>query len=145
MFYCKNMLENIKVYASDECWKHILADLGATIVDTPNMADVVFDDIDIVTPVSAQELCGLIFSNKNNPEIIRNIFNRDVVLPELQHKIIVSLYKNPNISLRDLKNALGILPNISSHAVETAIYQLRKKYGHDFILNSNGKYKIGHL
>ena len=145
MFYCEVMLENIKVYVSDECWKHILADLGATIVDAPNMADVVFDDIDVVTPISAQELCGLIFSSKNNPDIIRNIFNRDVVLPELQHKIVVSLYKNPDMSLRDLKNALGILPDVSSHAVETAIYQLRKKYGHDFILNSKGKYKIGRI
>ena len=145
MFYCESMLENIKVYASDECWKHILADLGATIVDRPNMADVVFDDINIVTPVSVQELCGLVFSNKNNTDVIRNVFNRDIVLPELQHKIVVLLYKNPDMTLCDLKNALGILPDVSSHAVETAIYQLRKKYGHDFILNSNGKYKIGRI
>lgn len=145
MVYCGTMLENVKIYASDEYWKHILADLGATIVDNANMADVVFDDINVVVPISATDLCGLVFSNMNNSEIIRQVFGTDVILPTLQHKIVVLLYKNPNISMGDLKKAVGVLPGVSSHAVETAVYQLRKKYGHDFIVNTDGKYKIGCL
>ncbi len=145
MVYCETMLENVKIYASDEYWKHILADLGATIVDNANIADVVFDDIKVAAPIAATDLCGLIFSNINNDEIIRQIFGADVILPTLQHKIVVLLYKNPDISMCDLKKAIGVLPGVSSHTVETAVYQLRKKYGHDFIVNTDGKYKIGRL
>ena len=47
--------------------------------------------------------------------------------------------------MRELKENIGFLPDITTHTVENAVYQLRKKYGHDFILNENGKYKIGHL
>ena len=73
------------------------------------------------------------------------MFGRDVVLPELQRKIVVALYKNPNIQMRELKLAVGLSPDITTHSVENAIYQLRKTFGHDFILNENGGYKIGRV
>ena len=37
------------------------------------------------------------------------------------------------------------MPNMTTHAVDTAIYQLRKNYGKDFIQNKNGVYIIGKL
>ena len=43
----------------------------------------------------------------------------------------------------ELKRLIGLSPDITTHTVENAIYQLRKKYGRDIILNINGKYKIG--
>ena len=47
--------------------------------------------------------------------------------------------------MRELKLAVGLSPDITTHSVENAIYQLRKTFGHDFILNENGGYKIGRI
>jgi len=139
------MIENIKVYTSDKYWRQIFTDLGMGVVATPNLADVVFDDINIKTPISIMDLQALILNHFDNSDIIHKIFGSDVVLSNLQRKLIVFLYKNPNITMRELKTALGMSPDITTHSVETAIYQLRKKYGHGFIINENGKYKIGRL
>ena len=139
------MLDNIKIYTADKCWHHILADLGANLVSAPKLADVLFDDIEINAPISVDDLQNLILAEFNNNDIIVNVFGRDEVLPELQRKIIIALYKNPDIQMRELKLAVGLLPDVATHSVENAIYQLRKKYGHDFILNENGGYKIGRI
>ena len=139
------MLSDIKIYTSDTYWNQILSDLGAVMVDSAKLADVVFDDLKIDTPVSIVDLQNIILSKVDNCDIIRNVFGSDVKLSNLQRRLIVLLYKNPNINIHDLKNALGISPDITTHAVETAIYQLRKKYGHNIIENINGKYKIGRI
>ena len=47
--------------------------------------------------------------------------------------------------MRELKDLIGVLPNVTTHAVENAVYQLRKMYGYDIIQNIDGKYKIGHI
>ena len=139
------MLSDIKIYTSDTYWNQIFSDLGAVMVDSAKLADVVFDDLKIDTPVSIVDLQNIILSKVDNCDIIRNVFGSDVKLSNLQRRLIVLLYKNPNINIHDLKNALGISPDITTHAVETAIYQLRKKYGHNIIENLNGKYKIGRI
>ncbi len=139
------MASNIKIYATDEYWRHIFTDLGAVVVDSKNIADVVFDNMDVNLPISVSHLKSVIFASLDNRDIIKNVFGQYVVLPALQHKIIVLLYKNPDISINELKELLGVLPNVTTHTVENAIYQLRKKYGHDFIINTKGKYNIGHL
>lgn len=143
MGYCVNMLDSIKIYTSDVYWNHIFRNLGADVVDSPNFADVIFDDIDVAAPVSSAELKNIILSGID--KIIQKIFGQDVVLSQLQRKIVILLYKNPNINMADLKSALGVLPGVTTHAVENAIYQLRKNYGHDFIINNDGKYKIGQI
>lgn len=139
------MASNIKIYATDEYWRHIFTDLGAVVVDSKNIADVVFDNMDVNLPIFVSHLKSVIFASLDNRDIIKNVFGQYVVLPALQHKIIVLLYKNPDISINELKKLLGVLPNVTTHTVENAIYQLRKKYGHDFIINTKGKYNIGHL
>lgn len=139
------MLENIKVFTSDKYWNHILSDLGMYVVDNPLIADVIFDDINVNMPISVDVLQDIILSKFNNNDIILTVFGHDVVLPELQRKIIVALYKNPDININDLKRMVGFMPDITTHSVENAIYQLRKTYGHDFIINENGGYKIGRL
>lgn len=139
------MLENIKIYTSDKYWNLILTDLGACVVDNPDIADVIFDDIAIQNPISVDELQALILSQFNNNDIIRDVFGCDIVLPQLQRKIVVALYKQPNIQINELKKAVGLTPDITTHSVENAIYQLRKTFGHDFILNENGGYKIGRV
>ena len=139
------MLENIKIFASDTNWQHVFVDLGAILVDSPNAADVVFDDIKIKAPISIDGLKSAIFSAMENQDIISKVFGRNVVLSKLQHKIIVMLYKNPNLTMSDMKEKLGFMPDVATHAVENAIYQIRKTYGHSLIQNVNGKYKIGCL
>ena len=145
MVYCKNMLESVKIYTSDKFWPQILTDLGAVLVDNPNLADVNFDNVDLDSPVSVVELKNIILNCCEHTDIIVKVFGEYVVLPRLQHKIVVLLYKNPNINMADLKTALGVSPDLTTHAVETAIYQLRKKYGHNSILNQDGKYSIGRI
>ena len=139
------MFENIKVFTSDKCWQHIFTNLGADITDSPNIADVVFDDINIKLPISVDDLQRVVLNSLNNTDIINGVFGKYVVLPKLQHKIIVMLVKNPNITMSELKNLVGVLPGVTTHSVENAVYQLRKKYGHDFIINIDGKYTIGHV
>ena len=139
------MADNIKIYATDEYWRHIFVDLGATVVDAKNIADVIFDELGVVAPVSVSYLKSIIFNSLGNQEIIKSIFGEYIILPSLQHKIIIALYNNPDISINELKELLGVLPDMTTHTVENAIYQLRKKYGHDFIINTKGKYKIGQL
>ena len=139
------MLGNVKIYTSDKYWNHILADLGACLVETPDVADIVFDELSINAPISVDDLQSLVVSQFNNNDIIANVFGRDVALPALQRKIIVALYKKPNIQMRELKLAVGLSPDITTHSVENAIYQLRKTFGHDFILNEKGGYKIGRI
>ena len=138
-------MENIRIYTSDKYWHQIFSDLGLIVVDSPNLADVVFDDIDVETPISIMDLQTLILNRVDNADIVHDIFGTNVALSNLQRKLIISLYKNPDITMRELKIALGVSPDITTHSVETAIYQLRKKYGHNFIINTNGKYKIGQL
>lgn len=139
------MLENVKIYTSDKVWTNIFADLGIIVVDSQKMADVVFDDIDLKLPISINDLKNILLGAGDNKDIICKIFGKYVVLPNLQHRIVISLYKNPNITMRELKDNLGLTPDITTHTVETAIYQLRKKYGHNFIENTDGKYKIGQI
>jgi hypothetical protein len=139
------MLGNVKIYTSDKYWNHILADLGACLVETPDVADVIFDELSINAPISVDDLQSLVVSQFNNNDIIANVFGRDVALPALQRKIIVALYKKPNIQMRELKLAVGLSPDITTHSVENAIYQLRKTFGHDFILNEKGGYKLGRI
>ena len=139
------MLGNVKIYTSDKYWNHILADLGACLVETPDVADVIFDELPINAPISVDDLQSLVVSQFNNNDIIANVFGRDVALPALQRKIIVALYKKPNIQMRELKLAVGLSPDITTHSVENAIYPLRKTFGHAFILNEKGGYKIGRI
>jgi hypothetical protein len=139
------MLENIKIYTSDKVWHHILSDLGAVLVDSQNMSDVNLDDIDLNLPLTVEELQSAVLAHFENKDVIRAVFGADVVLPKLAHKIIVVLYNHPNITMRELKDMIGVLPNVTTHAVENAVYQLRKTYGCDIIQNIDGKYKIGRV
>ncbi len=139
------MLGNIKIYTSDKYWAGIFFDLGAQLVDSANFADVVFDDIDVPKKIYVDDLIKIILNRAENTDIISDVFGDNVQLSNLQRRLIVLLYKNPDINMHDLKNAVGISPDITSHAVETAVYELRKKYGRNIIQNTNGKYKIGKL
>ena len=139
------MLTGIRIYSSDVVWRHILADLNAVVLDAPDTAEVNLDDISLEIPVSALDLKAVILSALDNTKILQDIFGKAVYLPQLQAQIVVWLYKTGGLSLNALKKVLGYMPNMTTHAVDTAIYQLRKNYGKDFIQNKHGVYIIGKL
>ena len=78
-------------------------------------------------------------------KIITKIFGTNVRLSNLHTQIIVQLYKSGGMDSVRLKTSLGYSADATTHTVDTAIYQLRKMYGHEFIVNENGVYRIGKL
>ncbi|MBO4672645.1 MAG: hypothetical protein J5608_03275 [Alphaproteobacteria bacterium] len=138
------MLENIKIYSSDPTWRKILAELGATVTDAPNILDVNFDKIAPREPVSPMELKALILAAMDTTKILHNIFGNKVPqLSDIQTNIIVLLVRSGGMTGNELKDALGYMPDVATHTITTAIYTLRKLCGHDFIILDGGVYKIG--
>ena len=138
------MLSGIKIYSSDPTWRHILSELGATVVDAPNVLDVNFDKIAPDSLVSVTELKSIILNNGDNTKVLESVFGKK--LPQLsgiQKNIIVSLIRSGGMTGSELKSALGYVPDVTTHTIDTAIYILRKLYGHNFIKLENGVYKIG--
>jgi len=139
------MLHGIRIHTKDNMWCKILTDFGAAVTDDSNIADIDLDSLNIPEQVTPLELKSIILNsidNKQN-EILKKVFKKTVKLPRLQMYIVVLLFKTGGMSITDLKNVLGYSPDIATHTIDTAIYQLRKVYGHDFIKNENGKYFIG--
>ena len=140
-----NMLSGIRVFSSDLVWRQILSDLNAVVLDMPSATDINLDNVDIPMPISAQELKALLIRAGDNTGILNTVFGRPVSLSNLQSQIIATLYNTGGLSLSQLKSALGYAPDTSTHAVDTAIYQLRKMFGHEFIINDNGVYRLGRI
>ena len=145
IFYHIDMLSGIRIYASDTVWRQILGDFGATVLDAPTATDINFDDFNITDVISLMELKSLILNAADLSADLIKIFGKNVTLPQLQARIVVWLYKSGGMTALELKNALGYAPDASTHTVDTAIYQLRRMYGRDFIQNNNGVYSIGKL
>lgn len=140
------MLDGIRIYSSDEIWRQILSELGATVSAAPDKTYLDFDSLGITMPATPIMLKTVIQNAiDGNIQLLHDIFGRNIQLPYIQAQIVILLYKSGGMSANDLRNALGYSPNATTHAVDTAIYQLRKTFGRDFIINVNGVYKIGQL
>lgn len=141
------MLSGILIYTTDPVWEKIVTDLSATVTTDIKTADINIDSMDITLPVSSLDLAAQILNiiDQKQQKIISEIFGAAVTLPQLQRKIVVLLYRCGGMSAGQLKDVLGIAPDVATHTIDTAIYQLRKMYGKDFIKNENGKYSIGKL
>lgn len=139
------MLSGISIFSSDPVWRHILVELGANVSDVSGPTDLDFDALQLSGPVSAMELKSIILNAGDNSHIIRQIFGRDVAMSRLHAQIVVVLYKSGGMRAAELKAALGYCQDAATHTVDTAIYQLRKMFGHDFIQNKDGVYSIGKL
>lgn len=138
------MLNGIRVYSSNPVWRHILSELGATVTDSPNVLDVNFDNISLDGAISVTELKTLILNSADTSKILQNILpDKKLQLSDIQENIIISLWHSGGMTGAELKNALGYMPGVATHTIDTAIYNLRKSCGHDFIINENGVYKIG--
>lgn len=139
------MLSGIRIYTSDELWRQILTDLNATVTDTPGLADVNMDSLDVILPTTPVALKAAILSAIADADVMRRIFGRDVVLARVPARIVALLDKNGGMSVAELKDALGYSRDASTHVVDTAIYQLRRMFGRDFIRNKDGMYYIGEI
>ena len=139
------MLNGVRIFTNDKIWRQILADFGATVTDAPTVTDVNFDDLAITDIITPLQLKAAILSATDYGRILNGIFGTHVSLPQLQAGIIVLLHKSGGMRYAELRSALGFMPNITSHAVDTAIYQLRQKFGREFIINTDGVYKLGNL
>lgn len=140
------MLEGVRVYSGDAVWRHVFQDLGATVVDAPNVLDISIDDLNIKAPISAQELRVFLLHVAEYTDTINNIFGKDVpILSHLQRLIIVALYRSGGMSVAQLRDVVGYAPGVTTNNIEMAISQIRKVVGHDFIKNNNGIYVIGKL
>lgn len=139
------MFKGLRAYSSDSFWQQIMADLGADLVSAPQLADVNVDLISADAPISIAQLKTRVLDAVAAPAVIRRIFGRDVALPRLQAQIVAKLFFSGGMTGAALKSALGYGADGGAHAVDTAIYQLRRTYGHDFIINDGGVYKIGRL
>ena len=138
-------MNGIRVYSADNVWREILRDLGATVLDAPNDMDINLDSLHISMPVSPLALKAALINASDNSKIIYGIFGANVRLSNLHTQIIVQLYKSGGMDSTTLKTSLGYSADATTHTVDTAIYQLRKMYGHNFIVNNNGVYRIGKL
>ena len=142
--YSELMLNGIRIYSSNPVWRHILSELGATVTDVQNILDVNFDEIAPNSAISVTELKSLILNSADNTKILQSVFGKNIPqLSDIQENIVVSLARGGGMTGTELKNALGYLPDVATHTIDTAIYTLRKLYGHDFIKLENGVYKLG--
>ncbi len=139
------MLSGIRIYTSDTLWRQILTDLNAVVLDVPNFIDPNLDDLNVLPKISIMDLKALILDASDIRHTLRNVFHKDVILPQIQAQIVAVLYKSGGMTALELKSELGYAPDVATHTIDTAIYQLRQKYGHEFIKNINGEYKLGKL
>ena len=139
------MLSGIRIFSSDKCWIQILGDLNATLVDDAKFADVNLDTLKLHLPISPIELKTAIIAASSGEDVLKKIFGTHVDLSPLQTQIVLRLYKNGGMTSDELKISLGYAENAKTHTVETAIYGLRKLFGHDFIINENGIFKIARV
>lgn len=137
------MLNGIRIFSNNPVWRHILLELGATVVDTPNVLDVNLDEIALNGPISPDVLKSVIVQHADNTKTLESVFGKNIPpLSDIQQGVIVALKRGGGMTGTELKTTLAHMP-VALHTIDNAIYELRKLYGHDFILLENGVYKLG--
>jgi len=159
------MLDGITFWTDDAVWRHILTDLGAEFAEK-QFADVIFTP----DPPTQDLLSGKAASKSIPPpeagagkyspaqlkaealrqidarenEIIKKVCPFQGMLSGPQKKVIISLYRagSAGLNAEQLQQQLGYAPGATTNAANTAIYQLRKIFGKEFIKNDDGKYRL---
>ncbi len=139
------MLSGIKIFTTDPIWRQIVTELNGAVVDDVIMADVDLDALVLLSPLTPMQFKSAIISACDDTRILNDVFGRRVHLSNLYTQIIVRLYKHGAMNILQLRRALGYAPDAKTHAVETAIYGLRKRFGHDFIKNDGGLFHLGRI
>jgi hypothetical protein len=138
------VFKGIVFYSRDKIWTKILTDLGAETTDDKKRADVVFDPP--TERLSLMELRADIHRQMDARKtgIIQNVFGKkNPGLSDTMEKIILMLYKHGGVPIKQLNESLGYSADTKTHTADTALYQLRKTFGADFIQQSNGIYSLG--
>jgi hypothetical protein len=135
------MFNGITFWTDDKTWRGILTDLGAEFTQR-DIADVIFKSSKRFSPAELNTEI-LRMADLHESEIIKKICG-NVSLSGAQKKIIMTLHRfeKNGIDVSALQQQLGYAPGAATNAVGTAIYQLRKIFGKDFIKNEGGKYKL---
>ncbi|MDE5615420.1 MAG: helix-turn-helix domain-containing protein [Alphaproteobacteria bacterium] len=139
------MLKGVRIYTSDVLWRQILGDFGAILLDAPTATDINFDTIDVPEKITPIQLKALILGAVDNSGIIARLLGPGTTLPRMQGRVVALLYKSGGMRAAEIKDALGYSPNAATHTVDTAIYQLRRMFGRNFIINDHGVYRLGKL
>lgn len=135
------MFNGITFWTEDKIWRGILIDLGAQF-SPRDIADVIFKPNKKFSPAELNaEILHL--ADIHEAGTIKKICGT-VSLSGAQKKIIMTLHKHGKngADVSTLQQQLGYAPGAATNAVGTAIYQLRKIFGKDFIKNNGGKYKL---
>ncbi len=122
-------------------WRGILTDLGAQF-SSRESADVVFSTDKKISPCELKaEIIRL--RDVRESAIIKKICG-GTALSGSQKKIIIALHRagKSGADAAELQYHLGYAPGADTNAVGTAIYQLRKIFGKEFIKHEGGKYKL---
>lgn len=140
------MLNGTTFFTRDNIWADILTQLGGVRDTKRHTADFTF------TPpthrISAMDLKAEILKqvDAGKGRIMIKIFGKEIPpISPAQEKIILLLYKHGGMGIGQLNAALGYSANTKTHTCDTAIYQLRKTFGADFIKQSDGIYQLGKL
>lgn len=136
------MFNGITFWTDDKVWRGILTDLGAQFSPRES-ADVIFSPNKKFSPTELNaEILRL--SDSRESEILKIICKNTILCSGAQKKIIMALYHagKDGIDSVGLQQKLGYAAGASTNAVGTAIYQLRKTFGKDFIKSDGGKYKL---
>ena len=139
------MLDNIRIFTNDPIWRRIVAGLGGVVCDDAASADVDLDALGLNTVMRPVELKAAILNAMDNRPILRRIFGRDVALSAVQARIVTLLHQSGGMRANQLRVAMGYAPDATTHTIDTAIYQMRRAFGRDFIKNDDGVYRLGQL
>jgi hypothetical protein len=158
------MLSRISFWTDDKIWCGILSDLGAVFVPRES-ADVVW----VQRRPPTQELppqqvagnsiplhkgAGKFTSTELKAEILRlrDLRESEILkkvcgntpLSGAQKKLVIALHTAgaAGATADELQQQLGYAHGAKTNAANTAIYQLRKIFGKEFIKNINEKYKL---
>lgn len=135
------MFNGITFWTDDKIWRGILTDLGAQFSPRES-ANVIFKPSKKLSPTELNAEI-LHIADSHESEILKKICKNEN-LSGTQKKIVIALYNagTDGIDAVGLQQKLGYAAGASTNAVGTAIYQLRKTFGKDFIKSEGGKYKL---
>ena len=144
--YDNAMLSGIAFWTDDNIWIGILTDLGGVYVDK-NIADLIFIPSKYPAKINPSVLKSRIMSDIDKSFLdaaLRVCRDKSSMLSRPQIKIIALLERSGlgGISGEDLRAAMGYSADAATHALDTAIYNIRKIMGSDFIKTNNGKYEL---
>ena len=137
------MLSGITFWTSDKIWHGILADLGAAPAG-PDLADLVFAPEEYAGAPTVLELKSKIVAeiDRERAAAVKKACGATASVSTVQAKIICLLERagKRGVSAEVLRRAMGYSPGANTRALDTAVYNLRKIFGADFIKTEKGKF-----